>query len=256
MDSLTHAVPPAPTSTQQERGFTLTEMAVVMVIVAILIGGLLLPLETQRDIGAHQETERTLAEIRQALIGFAVINGRLPRPAVSAIDGTERGNCDDNPGDATYPDCHGYIPWAVLGVEKTKTDSWGKLIRYSVTPDFANQAVTLTAPPDRRVQTRDSSGNPVYLVGQNTCGLAAPCAPAIIFSHGKNRWGTTAAGMALPDDSATNSDEDTNNNDPINYFSRLPTSSTAATGGEFDDIVVWLPHSILIHNLISAGRLP
>lgn len=248
MDSLTYAVPPTPISAREQRGFTLTEMSVVLVIIALLIGGMLLPMAAQQDIRAQQETERTLAEIRDALIGFAVVNGRLPRPAVSATDGTERVAC------ASDADCSGFIPWSVLGIRKS--DSWEKLIRYSVTPAFANSAITLTANANRTVQTRDAAGTPLYLVGQASCSTATLCAPAVIFSHGKNRWGTTDAGTALPDGSATNADEDSNNTGPLNYFSRQPSASTAATGGEFDDIVVWLSHSVLIHNLISAGRLP
>ncbi|MBS3934952.1 MAG: prepilin-type N-terminal cleavage/methylation domain-containing protein, partial [Sulfuritalea sp.] len=103
MDSVIRAIPPAPTCV---RGFTLTEMAVALLIVALLIGGMLLPLSAQRDIHAQQETRRTLAEVRDALVGFAVVHGRLPRPAVSATDGSERGPC------ANDADCHGFIPWA------------------------------------------------------------------------------------------------------------------------------------------------
>ncbi len=248
MDPLTYAVPPAPTFPRGQRGFTLTEMAVVLVIVALLIGGMLLPLAAQQDIRAQQETEKTLMEIRAALIGFAIVNGRLPRPAVSAADGTERPVC------ANDADCSGFIPWAALGVRQT--DHWGKLIRYSVTRDFANNAIATTAIADRTVRTRDTTGNLLYLVGQATCSAAIPCTPAVIFSQGKNRWGTTDAGIILPDGSATNIDEDGNHHGPLHYISRLPTTSAAVAGGEFDDLVVWLPHGILIHNLISAGRLP
>ena len=56
------------------RGFTLTELAVVMVIVAVLMGGLLIPLSAQRDAQAFRETQAQLDEIREALIGFAVVN--------------------------------------------------------------------------------------------------------------------------------------------------------------------------------------
>jgi prepilin-type N-terminal cleavage/methylation domain-containing protein len=38
------------------RGFTLTEMAVVLVIVALLIAGMMLPLSSQQDNRARKET--------------------------------------------------------------------------------------------------------------------------------------------------------------------------------------------------------
>jgi prepilin-type N-terminal cleavage/methylation domain-containing protein len=231
------------------RGFTLAEMAVVLVIVALLIAGMVLPLSAQQDIRARQETEKTLADIREALLGYAVANGRLPRPAASATDGAERAaTC------ASDADCSGFVPWAALGVRKL--DGWNKLIRYSVTPAYANAAITMTTVANRTVQTRDTAGTAQYLAGQATCNTTNQCIPAIVFSQGKNNWGTTEAGVALPDASATNTDEDANNTGPTNYFSRLTSEDTAATGGEFDDLVVWLPTTILVNRLITAGKLP
>ena len=237
------------------RGFTLAEMAVVLVIVALLIAGMLLPLSAQQDIRARQETEKTLNDIRDALLGFAVANGRLPRPAVSAADGAERAAC------ATDADCSGFIPWAALGVKKI--DGWGKLIRYSVTPAYANNTITLAMIANRTVQTRDKDGDAMDLAGNNSvspptdrCKTAVQCVPAVIFSQGKNNWGTTDAGVALPDASATNADEDANDAGPTNYFSRLASTDTAATGGEFDDMAIWLPTTILVNRLITAGKLP
>lgn len=221
------------------RGFTLTEMAVVLVIVALLIAGMMLPLSAQQDIRARQETEKTLNDIREALIGFAIANARLPRPATSAADGAERAAC------ANDADCSGFIPWATLGV--TKLDGWNKLIRYSVTPAYANSTITLTTPANRTVQTRDTAGIAVNL---------ASLVPAVVFSHGKERWGTTDSGAALPDGSATNVDEDANDAGATNYFSRLPSTDTAVIGGEFDDLIVWLPATILTNRMISAGKLP
>ena len=237
----------APQRLTLSRGFTLAEMAVVLVIVALLIAGMMLPLSAQQDIRARQETEKTLSDIREALIGFAIANGRLPRPATSATDGAE------NPATcANDAACSGFIPWATLGV--IKADGWGKLIRYSVTPAFANASITLTAVANRTVQTRDTAGTVIYLAGQATCNTTNQCVPAVIFSQGKNNWGTSEAGIALPDASATNADEDNNDTGPLNYFSRLASSDTAFPGGEFDDLVIWLPTTILVNRLAAAGK--
>ena len=48
-------------------GFTLTELAVVLMIVALLIGGMLVPLSAQNDIRNVNETQKTLNDIRDAL---------------------------------------------------------------------------------------------------------------------------------------------------------------------------------------------
>ncbi|MBV6411245.1 MAG: type II secretion system GspH family protein [Burkholderiales bacterium] len=254
-----NAASAAPRRLTYARGFTLAEMAVVLVIVALLIAGMMLPLSAQQDIRARQETEKTLNDIREALVGFAAANGRLPRPAVSAVNGAENPATCGN--DAA---CSGFIPWATLGVHKL--DGWNKLVRYSVTPDFANAPITLTTKAIRTVQTRDHLGNLSYLVGVDDdppggdgipdCTTPARCAAAVVFSQGRRNWGTNDAGDALADESATNVDEDANENGPTNYFSRLPVTDTAAAGGEFDDMVVWLPTTILINRMIAAGKLP
>ncbi|MDO8958590.1 MAG: prepilin-type N-terminal cleavage/methylation domain-containing protein [Rhodocyclaceae bacterium] len=238
------ADPPAPTFA---RGFSLVEMAVVLVIVALLLGGLLLPMTAQDDMRRTAETRATLANVQEALLGFAVVNGRLPRPATAATDGAENpANC------ASDAACSGFIPWATLGIEKQ--DAWGKLIRYSVTPAYANSSITLASIANRTVRTRDNAGTAVYLAGQATCTTPGACVAAVVFSHGKLRWGTTESGTALPDGSTTNADEDANHTGPTNYFQRTPATATTG-GGEFDDMVIWLPTNILINRMIAAGRL-
>jgi prepilin-type N-terminal cleavage/methylation domain-containing protein len=245
MDSMTHSISRI---SSHARGFTLAELAIVLVIVGLLLGGLMVPLSTQYDIRNINDTQKTLNEIRDALLGYAAANGRLPRPATSAVDGTEMtAACAD-------PACTGFIPWATLGVPKL--DSWGKLIRYSVTPDYANDSITLSTVANRTVQTRDSAGLSSYLAGQATCSTANQCVPAIVFSHGKNHWGTTDSGISLPDGSASNSDEDANNSGPTSYFSRIPSDNTTNTGGEFDDIVIWISPNTLFNRMIAAGQLP
>jgi len=53
------------------RGFTLVELAIVLVIVTLLAGGMMMSLSSQMDQRARTETEQKLQEIREALIGYA-----------------------------------------------------------------------------------------------------------------------------------------------------------------------------------------
>ncbi len=257
-------------------GYSLVELAVVMLIVALLIGGLLLPLSAQQEVRNRAETERTLTDIQNALIGYAIVTGRLPRPATSATDGTETIiPCVENaPSDpATDEECVGFIPWATLGI--TKIDGWGKLIRYSVTPAYAGGAsgtspITLTSVANRAVKTRDAAGTISYLAGKASCSATDQCVAAVIFSQGKNRLGTMDGGSAIANTSTTNLDEIVNNSlpsqttstDSVPYFSRTPAECTALNnctdivGGEFDDIVTWIPTYTIVNRLVAAGKLP
>jgi prepilin-type N-terminal cleavage/methylation domain-containing protein len=222
------------------QGFTLIEMAVAVFIITLLLGSILVPLTTQVEQRKTSDTQKILDETREALIGFAIINGRLPRPAVSATDGTERAAC------GTDANCTGFIPWAVLGT--SKLDAWGKIIRYSVTPGYADAAFTLTTAGSKTVQTRLP---PAYGLTNLMTGAAA-----VISSHGANNYGTSDGGTALADTSATNVDEDTNNAAIVNFIYRAAASSTGAVGGEFDDLVSWLPVTILANRMVAAGKLP
>jgi len=227
-----------------QAGFTLIELAVVIVVIALLLGSILVPLTSQVEQRKVLETQKTLDEIKEALIGFAMINGRLPRPATSSSDGTERGNC------TTELECTGFIPWTALGV--SKVDSYGKIIRYSVTPAFANGPFTLATVATKTVKTRAAS----------SVLTLASAVPAVIFSQGANNWGTSDDGSTMIDGSATNVDEDDNNNNDGTsavghwFWSRPSVSNASASGGEFDDIVVWISPGVLLNRMVSAGKLP
>jgi hypothetical protein len=126
---------------------------------------------------------------------------------------------------------------------------------YSVTPAFANAPFTLTTVGSKTVQTRNPlSGTLINLAS----GI-----PAVIFSYGRNSWGTSADGDAIADKSATNVDEDANNTSATSsgspattFISRTYTNNTSAIGGEFDDLVVWISPNILFNRMVAAGKLP
>jgi prepilin-type N-terminal cleavage/methylation domain-containing protein len=225
------------------RGFTLIELAVVILVVTLLLGSLLVPLSSQVQQRNVTETQRRLEEAREALIGYAMVNGRLPRPAVSDTDGSER-----TAACTTNADCTGFLPWGVLGVPRT--DAYGKLIRYSVTPALANGAISMSSAGNKTVKTYQGT----------TQVILANDAAAVLISHGQNNWGRTADNVSMPDNSTTNFNEDDNaNNDGTSanpFWARTATDNTAAPGGEFDDQVVILPQPLLVSRLIAAGKLP
>ena len=223
-------------------GFTLVELAIVVLVVSLLLGSLLVPLNLQVQQRNSAETRRILEETREALIGYAMANGRLPRPAVSDTDGSEKGACADHAA------CTGYIPWAVLGTPRI--DAYGKLIRYSVTPALANAPITISSTGGKRIRTRTPSTTPIL----------ADAVPAVLISHGLYNYGRTADGDNIVNTSTTNVDEQanaTNDGQSANpFWSRPQSATTTAPGGEFDDIVVWVPQSLLVGRMVAAGRLP
>lgn len=126
-----------------QQGFTLAELSIVLIIVAILGVGAIAALRVQAERGRFLETRDQLSEAREALLMYAVVKQQLPCPDTDG-DG-ESNNCASN-----YPDicmlqtCN--LPWKSLGL--TERDPWGQTLRYVVSPGFREGAtsITLTTP--------------------------------------------------------------------------------------------------------------
>lgn len=224
MDSLNTAVPPAPTFRQP--GFTLTEMAVVLVIVALLIGGMLVPMSAQQDMRQIAATEKLLADAGEALYGFAAGHAASDGKPYLPCPDTNGDGVEDRSGNACTNQ-EGNLPWTDLGLGRQ--DAWGNPVRYAVAAAFSNSATgfTLLASGDRRV------------CAESACTtVLASAVPAVILSRGKN-------GGVAP----TDADEQENTDADNDYVQRTVTTT-------FDDVVTWLPPGILTNRMIAAGRLP
>ena len=57
-------------SRQLHRGFSLIEMAIVMLVIGLLLGGLLAPLSAQIEQQRTTETRSQMEEVKRALIGL------------------------------------------------------------------------------------------------------------------------------------------------------------------------------------------
>src|SRR6187399_3688767 len=125
----------------RQRGFTLLEVLVALVVVALLASGLAMPLATQLQQRRTEEARRQLEEAKEGLLGFAAAHGRLPCPASASSRGEESFATG---GDGTNGNCSnfhdGFLPGATLGLapldaEGYLRDPWGSprnRIRYAV----------------------------------------------------------------------------------------------------------------------------
>lgn len=252
MATLTHAVPPAPTFSQQ--GFSLVEMAVVLVIFALLIGGILMPMGVQRDLKLAADTLQQLEDAREALLGFLVVNGRLPCPDTDN-DGQENGS----PGNCTG--LEGNLPHATLGIQRG--DPYGWLLRYRVANVFTT-TFKITDTGDITIVTRGDNPATVGTSEAKFQGTLASGAPAALWSVGKNgRGGIHAASGNAGPAVVAGTDEALNNAGSTKATRQATPDAGAcndATEGsafcEFDDILVWLPAHAIVNRMVAAGRLP
>src|SRR5262245_6138866 len=71
----------SPDFRRSNHGFTLVEMAIAIVLIALLLGSLLVPLQTQVETRRFDDTRRILEQAREALLSYVVAYGYFPCPA-------------------------------------------------------------------------------------------------------------------------------------------------------------------------------
>ncbi|MEO5367645.1 MAG: prepilin-type N-terminal cleavage/methylation domain-containing protein, partial [Magnetococcus sp. WYHC-3] len=202
-------------------GFTLVEMAVVLVITGLLIGGMVMPMGAVMDNTRRSDTDSRLSMIEEALLGFAMANGYLPCPDTNN-DGLE------NRTGTACTNATGLLPWADLAVQPT--DGWGNRFTYRVTLTFADTDI----PSDDSgcTDTPQLSSFGLCTVGDITitdesAAAVANQVPVAVLSHGTNgRGATTLAGTVIA--GATG-----------NELENADADTTFVYGGT-DDRVIWI----------------
>ena len=212
------------------------------------------------------DTQKRIEYANELLLGFAIANGRLPCPASSASSGDESptggGTCTN------YYD--GYLPARALGMQPTDSsgyalDAFNNRIRYALskTGTLVPAAPCVASPPfssstnlkanglqclptDLLVcSSSQASGFSSTSCGTNNSLVNQNTVVAIVFSMGKN--------SAISD--ATRTDELANTDANATFVYHTP-APRGATGGEYDDQMVWISAGLLFGRMVSAGVLP
>jgi prepilin-type N-terminal cleavage/methylation domain-containing protein len=252
-------------STSRSHGFSLIEMAVVLFIVVLLLGSVLVPFATQVEQRRIAETQKTLEEIKEALIGYAASHGApgapfLPCPdlIIAAGGATANDGLEDRDAAGTCLSAEGNLPWVSLG--SGAQDAWGNRFHYRVTPAFAN------APPASLGFDLNSIGAIRVCSSASpaagTCPAVATTIPAVVLSFGRNgRGGLSINGNRYP--APASNDERENYGTfmvpavgAANDFVSRTLTPADAPAGEFDDLVTWLSPNVLFNRMVAAQRLP
>lgn len=265
-----------------QNGFSLMEMAIVLMIMGILMSGVLVSV-SQTTLSARRTS--ALAQMRQienALYGFAQSQGRLPCPALANGTGKE---VPDGGGTCTVT--HGFVPASTLGFDGTINedglllDPWQNPYRYSLisvssgwdaaandpgNPDFSDKGAASVV----GIQDFFSDGAIIDPVGMfricsaTACGanqILSDISLGVILTMGED-WASTTSASEL--DNANNSAALTGTvsgnqyfmNDDSDFISADYVEGTDGTLDQFDDQLVWLSPYVLFNRMVSAGKLP
>ena len=269
------------------KGFTLLEMAIALLIVVLLLGGMLGPLSSRRLQQDRVDTKKYMENVRQALIGYSIINGRLPCPdcpdttvGTCGSGGTANDGIEDKSGGVCrtrvggdLKTSVGNIPWVDLQVDET--DTWKHHLTYEVTSEFAddtdgtttancNDTVTvgvsfeLCATGDIKIYNAYASPG-----SYATTPDVADKVVAVLVSHGENGYDSTQTNVEVENYGRNPVNPDTGTNilssyTAGNYSDKIYVSKDydAAGSDAFDDLVIWLSPNILMDRMVMSGRLP
>ena len=271
-----------------DKGFSLVEIAVVMVILSVLLAIVAVPITTQLNQRRLAETQRLLDLAQQALIGYAAANGRLPCPATDGtIIGAVNSFGDERfaaGGSAATGQCEywtGFLPAVALGLSPLDSqgfmiDAWGlqqNRIRYAV---WGSTAAPVSGEPYPFTKTDGmktvtasqlaNTANKFFFVCQSaplgalpTSGVAgAPnaCGAGVVRLTDKAPAVVYSLG-ANATTGGTGTDEVFNaKTTAVQTYAFVSHTPTPGPTNEFDDIVNWMSLNVLFNSMQVAGKLP
>ncbi len=169
-----------------EKGFTLVEMAMVLLVAGSIIAAIAYSFQSWDTIIRTRKTEHNMEIIQDALAAFATRNYRIPCPASPANDGSDplaepigtelgstvtgsgRGNCFATV--AGLNQNRGLIPFITLGISQDVTrDGWHNPITFRINTDFAGD-------PEADVNVHAKCRTTEWIEGSN------------LMSNGADQW--------------------------------------------------------------------
>jgi len=245
------------------RGFSLVELSIVVLVIGIVltmgIGAWTANLENQ----AYTVTAQRQATVKETLSGYLRRNSRLPCPDAdfTAPDGIENRATAGDPTTACTA-AFGLLPYVTLGLARDAVrDGWGNFFSYQVsnTDITAASSGNWSANTDwtRTVWFRPGNTGLITVNDRNGATVIpiATGVVAVVVSHGRNGLGAYTIGGTRNTLPSAGTDEESNTNADTTYFRRELTTNDAATGGPFDDQLVFLSSNDLLEPLFRDGSL-
>lgn len=252
----------------KQTGFTLIEMAIVLVISGLLLTAVLSVGNAQLQSARISSTKQKQEAVRLALINFITRNNRLPCPAIAGLAPAAAGYGAEaaTPGTCAGTVINGavttgIVPWRSLALsDENAEDGYYHRFTYQVALAATNtNSKTISG---LKGATSTHSGTPVVMGPPATGNQSNDCTPAggnynpcsavvVIVSHGSNGFGSYARDgtqQALP----AGADELENTNNDSKFIIKDFADDLA---NPYDDIVLALTAADLLTPLTTHGSL-
>lgn len=228
-----------------QAGFSLLELAIVLLILG-MIGGLSLPLlTTQLTRTAFLKTRSNQDYVVNALAAFVEKNRRFPCPAEPHRTGAEFGQAQES---CRLEKAKGIIPFKTLGISETYAcDGFKRLMTYVVEPELTKRQINPQEEAGGVISIRSENGFPLIPVPKKTEKNPNYIA-FILISHGESGVGAylgkgqtgKIAGSSLSPHKRENSDDN---------FVFVESSLT-------DDLLRWESRDQFLKHYVRGGRSP
>ncbi len=177
-------------------GYTLIEMAVVLVVIGLIIYAIFPAMNAMRAASQRAATQNNLDALMKATAAYVQANGCLPCPTPAVTVGGGFGRVT---GGATAAACgacttpEGIPPFVSLGLPaSTASDGWGHWITMRVDPGLTgNTNFTVVTPPSKPVMCTCSAPSGTACAPSPSAPLCS-CAAAVNGSCAPNPPGPTS----------------------------------------------------------------
>ena len=278
----------------KQRGFTLIEIAIVLVIVAVLLGYTMSMLPIQQELKQYRQADQEMEKIIDSLYAFAQAKGYLPCPAwtnninsaspTETSDGFEcrdvngaSGVCKDGvspplPASHTCDVWYGFVPGKTLGLNGNYSainhlllDPWGMPYRYQVSnanlaipPGTSFHDFVIVGEMSRVTMTNLAPNltvcNTATSISSTDCGITGAAARTVANKLPAVVLSTGKDGAKVPLGGSVQN-ENWNNSATNRVFVKT-SYNDSDTAAHYDDRVKWIVPNVLYSKMIDAGHLP
>ena len=253
-----------------QAGFTLVEIAIVLLIVTILLGYTVAMFPVQQELKQYRRVQAEMGSVIEHLIAFAQVKGRLPCPDTSTdTDGS--GNTIDGEEDRLgINDCEayfGFLPARTIGMNGkynaagVLVDPWGSGYGYAVSddPGIINGDIDLVTANGIRDEGIANVRPDLFICDDsNALGDDVDCTEVsggdVIGANGEVAVVIISLGKDFEIPATSNIQAENLDNFHDGTLDKVYIFSPRRD--DYDDVVKWISTNLLFSKMIEADQLP